>query len=130
LSDIVFTPDGQNVVAAATPGGIRAWDVSTGKLEYERGLTAAPRKSWPLKSVAVSSGGRLYAAPAREDPTLLRVWDVRSNKEVASLRGHEARIRVVAFSPDGRRLASASPAFPQWTALTAGFMASPLGQGP
>src|SRR5262249_59439511 len=37
-----------------------------------------------------------------------RVWTTATGQELFSLRGHVAAIRSVLFSPDGRRLASAS----------------------
>jgi len=38
---------------------------------------------------------------------LCRVWEAATGREVAVLRGHEHPLWQVAFSPDGRRLASA-----------------------
>jgi WD40 repeat protein/serine/threonine protein kinase len=38
----------------------------------------------------------------------VKVWDVVSGKEIFSLNGHAGKIYSVAFSPDGKRLASAS----------------------
>ncbi len=38
----------------------------------------------------------------------IRLWDVATRQEVCELRGHEAYVHAVAFSPDGTRLASAS----------------------
>ena len=38
----------------------------------------------------------------------MRVWDATTGREVLGLRGHTDRCGCVAFSPDGRRLASAS----------------------
>ena len=37
----------------------------------------------------------------------VKVWDAQTGQEVFSLRGHVGGLRSVAFSPDGRRLASA-----------------------
>ena len=38
----------------------------------------------------------------------VKVWDSMSGQETRTLTGHSARIESVAFSPDGKRLASAS----------------------
>jgi WD40 repeat protein/serine/threonine protein kinase len=38
----------------------------------------------------------------------IRLWDLRTANEVAELRGHEAYVHAVAFSPDGTRLVSGS----------------------
>jgi WD40 repeat protein len=38
----------------------------------------------------------------------VRVWEVASGKEVHSLKGHANAIIGVAFSPDGRKILSAS----------------------
>ncbi|CAC5341881.1 hypothetical protein PLAN_150001 [Planktothrix rubescens CCAP 1459/22] len=36
------------------------------------------------------------------------MWDVQSQREIATLTGHSYRVKSVAFSPDGRTLASGS----------------------
>jgi WD40 repeat protein len=36
------------------------------------------------------------------------VWDAESGKELQTLRGHSESVAGVAFSPDGKRLATAS----------------------
>jgi len=36
------------------------------------------------------------------------VWDAASGAEVLTMQGHAAKIRTIAWSPDGRRLASGS----------------------
>src|SRR5262249_52382987 len=38
---------------------------------------------------------------------VIHVYDFASGKELTQLRGHEVQVHVVAFSPDGRTLASA-----------------------
>ncbi|MEL6109684.1 MAG: hypothetical protein AAFU85_27050, partial [Planctomycetota bacterium] len=38
----------------------------------------------------------------------LKVWDLESGKELASLAGHSASVRALALHPDGRRLVSGS----------------------
>jgi WD40 repeat protein len=38
----------------------------------------------------------------------VKVWDAQTGQALLSLRGHTGAVRSVAFSPDGKRLASAS----------------------
>ena len=56
-------------------------------------------------SVAFSSYGTLLAS-VLEDNTI-KLWDVATNANIATLKGHEGVVWSVAFSPDGKMLASA-----------------------
>jgi WD40 repeat protein len=38
----------------------------------------------------------------------VKIWDIASGRVIATLEGHTGIITSVAFSPDGRRVASAS----------------------
>jgi WD40 repeat protein/serine/threonine protein kinase len=103
---IAFSPDGQRLAAAsrAVPGGadfaVTVWDVRTGNKQ----LTLGP--ALDNYSVAFSPDGRLLAASGDNTP---RVWDSQTGQELLLLRGHTAQVHCnVAFSPDGRRLASGS----------------------
>ncbi len=43
----------------------------------------------------------------RGDDATVRIWDVASAREEAVLRGHTKPVAAMAFTRDGRRLASA-----------------------
>ena len=41
-------------------------------------------------------------------PYSAKIWDVEATPTLAVLKGHEAAVENAAFSPDGRRVATAS----------------------
>ena len=57
-------------------------------------------------SVAFSPDGKTLASGS-EDETI-KLWDVATGKEQATLKGHTHAVCSVAFSPDGKTLASGS----------------------
>jgi WD40 repeat protein/tRNA A-37 threonylcarbamoyl transferase component Bud32 len=57
-----------------------------------------------LYCVAFHPDGKRVASGG--DDHLIRLWDVETGREVATLRGHASRVAALAFSPDGKVLAS------------------------
>lgn len=57
-------------------------------------------------SVAFSPDGKTLAASGSRGP--IKLWDVKTGKEKATLTGHRNIVSSVAFSPDGKTLASGS----------------------
>src|ERR671930_85922 len=66
-----------------------------------------------VHGVAFSPDGKILAAASGVNipPTVpgeVKLWDVATRREVATLKGHQGAVWSVAFSPDGRTLATGS----------------------
>ncbi|MFB7124285.1 trypsin-like peptidase domain-containing protein, partial [Kitasatospora sp. NPDC056273] len=112
---VVFSPDGRTL-AAGDYDGVRLWDTTTGK--------ALTTLATNVNSVAFSPDGRTLAtgdyygsvrlwdtATGETTATLtgkVQTWDPASGKITVTPGGHTGAVKSVAFSPDGRTLATAS----------------------
>jgi hypothetical protein len=74
--------------------------------------TAKPTGSGPWRSVPTASSWHQAPAANAADSAIaqgeIKLWDVASGREVRTLSGHTDWVWSVAFSPDGRLLASGS----------------------
>ena len=104
-----LAPDGATLATTDEGGLIRCWNVVQGQEirripaglgQHDSLLTYAPNG----KVIASASGGP-YGG---NKPTIIQLWDVASGRELTRFAGHPSTTTVLAFAPDGRRLASGS----------------------
>jgi WD40 repeat protein len=98
---MAFTPDGKTLISAGRPDEIKLWDVATGKNTVTRNAADEFR----MAAAAFSSDCKTLATMTRGDNSIM-LWDVATGKAQVTLKGHAARVGSVAFSPDGKTLAS------------------------
>jgi hypothetical protein len=97
VSSITFSPDGKLVATGSLDGSVRLYEIPSGDLKAS--LTCG----YPVHAVAISPEGDRLAAGTDSNTSL---WDLREPRWVADLTGHKSAVESVAFSTDGRLLAT------------------------
>jgi WD40 repeat protein/predicted Ser/Thr protein kinase len=103
VQTVVVSPDGTRIAAANAEGSAWITDRATGSVVGAFALAMVIEK----KSLAYSPDGRLLASTG-EDSKQIDIWDTQTLRRTARLSGHTNIVYSVAFSKDGRWLASAS----------------------
>jgi WD40 repeat protein len=111
---LAFSPDGQTL-AVSTWGSVQLWDLATGRrlhklpVPLDEAYAAHERDlhwstSYGTGPVTFSPDGKRVASGT----IAIRLWDVATGAELGKLGGHERAIASLAFSPDGKVLATGS----------------------
>src|SRR5262249_1189980 len=107
---VAFSPDGHRIVSG-NPEDTILWDAVTGKkaltLGQHDGLLAGVAFSPDSHRIVRGSWENKFKVPDSYD-NAIKVWDAATGMETLSIEGHSKFICSVAFSPDGRRIVSAS----------------------
>jgi len=101
ITFLAFTPDGKTLISGDGGGVVIWWDMPSGK---ERVRREANGTIWCM---SLSPNGRTLALSLTNKKTV-ELWDVATGKVRAILRGHSDFVDSLAFSPDGRTLATGS----------------------
>jgi WD40 repeat protein len=112
IASVAWSPDGKRLATASGSAAV-LWDVATGQELFplrgeSESITASVSWSPDGKLLATASnklGKRLgHSATAWDGNAVL--WNASSGKELSTLSGDSGRVESVAWSPDGKRLAT------------------------
>ncbi len=111
VTTIAFSPDGKLLASGGRDETIRLWDTVTG--EQKKQLIG---HKWAISSLAFSPDGKTLTSaiglhaekiPAEIGVAIdIKLWNIDTGEATATFRGHTKDITSLAFSPDGKTLAS------------------------
>jgi WD40 repeat protein len=107
---VALSPDGKKAVTGALDRTMHLWDVDKGEV-----LLSFDVKDYPRHAVFSPDGKKVVVAHSENtqwnfanNPGTVRVWDAEKGKLLHSGKGHECAITAVAWSKDGKWIASSS----------------------
>jgi len=133
----VFGPEASKIISVSVDRTARIWDITTGECTILRGHEGSlldvdvSRDGERIVSSSADGTARIWNARTRYtmDPVVMTfsfspdgsraatigpleknvaIWDVGRGQRIAMLRGHQKQVCMVCFSPDGKRIVTAS----------------------
>ncbi len=109
-----WSPDGSRIAAGGLDKSVHVWDVATGV----ETVTLPGHSSW-IGSLEFSPDGKLLASGARMADKVVAIWDLEK-KGLRHALTHNADIRGLTWSRDGKTLVTAADEITVWTAENGG----------
>ena len=111
--DFEYSPDNATLATGSSDGKVRLWDVATGTIRY----TLEHPNVGEVYDVAFSPDSSILAST--NDDWKVRLWDVETGTIRRTIVGHNGPVWSVAYSSDGKMIASSSnDATRTWDAAT------------
>jgi len=100
IQTLAVSSDGKLLATGSPEELVHVWDAASSRL-----VATCPQKARLLHGMTFSPDGHTLAFGTDES---IYLWTLTGRQPLRKLEGHQKRVTALAFSPDGRRLASAS----------------------
>jgi WD40 repeat protein len=114
VTSVCWSRDGRRVLSGFEDGTARQWEVESGETmpePIETGHDAVYAVVYSPDTTLFATGGRDGTdGPYTEQPIepLIKIWDAKTGKLVAALKGHTGPVWCLAWTKDGKTLISGS----------------------
>ncbi len=108
IREVMFTPDGRILISVSDDKTIRLWDVESGEQFKTLRGQVGDGPEGKLNAGALSPDGRTLAVGGYLKSDEIRLINIETGEQTGLLQGHSNVIDALAFSQDGRWLASGS----------------------
>jgi WD40 repeat protein/serine/threonine protein kinase len=103
VGSVAWNPDGKKIASRSMDTDVKIWDPTTGHTFLD-----LPHAGWVADgqySISWSPSGDRLAVGCYLGGEII-LWDATNGHQLLFLNGHTSVVRALAFSPDGKRLAS------------------------
>lgn len=98
VNSLAFSPDGERLITASNDQTIKIWRVDSGQLLDSVDFDSV------INYVVFSPNGNHFAVASYG----AKVFDINTKQLIFSLDGHNGSINTIAYSPDGKKILTAS----------------------
>lgn len=105
-----WSPDGKHIASCSQDKTVQVWNAADGGhvFPYRGHKDAVINVAWSPNGVRLASGGGNLFKTINTSDNTVQVWDATDGSHVFIYHGHTNSVEQVVWSPDGRRIATAS----------------------
>jgi eukaryotic-like serine/threonine-protein kinase len=113
VNSLAWSPDGRYLASASDlfgVGSVQVWDTTADQLRatYEKPRSIVHTLAWSPLGKREGASSQPYLLASGGNDACVRIWDALTEEKEVVYEGHKDEVTVVAWSPDGKYIASGS----------------------